>query len=145
MYKRQVYHYGAYELSALRRVSASADRDLERRVEDLIGRGTFVDLYDVIKKHVLVGEPRYSLKNVEKLYRRRGGDGVTDAASSVVGYEVWLEGGRSDDALLAELLAYNKDDCDSTAELVAWLRSAFPTPRAALPQNPDDDLSLIHI
>ena len=137
-----VYHYGAYELSALRRVAASADRDLERRVEDLIGRGTFVDLYDVIKKHVLVGEPRYSLKNVEKLYRRRGGDGVNDAASSVVGYEVWLEGGQSDDALLAELLAYNKDDCDSTAELVAWLRSAFPTPRAALPQNPDDDGAL---
>mgnify|MGYP003312890353 CR=1 FL=1 len=137
-----VYHYGAYELSALRRVAASADRDLERRVEDLIGRGTFVDLYDVVKKHVLVGEPRYSLKNVEKLYRRRGGDGVNDAASSVVGYEVWLEGGQSDDALLAELLAYNKDDCDSTAELVAWLRSAFPTPKAALPQNPDDDGAL---
>ncbi|KAH8058362.1 ATP-dependent 5'-3' RNA helicase [Aureococcus anophagefferens] len=92
-----VYHYGAYELSALRRVAASADRDLERRVEDLIGRGTFVDLYDVIKKHVLVGEPRYSLKNAE--WMRAPGWQLADdercvGACAVVGVVDAPAGGR---------------------------------------------------
>jgi hypothetical protein len=140
--RAHAYHYGAYERSALRRVAAG-DAELERKLESLGARGAFVDLYSVVKRTLLVGEPRYSLKNVEKLYRgKRNNSEVNDAVGSVVGYELWLA--NRDPALLDELVAYNRDDCESTAELVDWIREAFPIARSeeeveeALPQSDED-------
>jgi uncharacterized protein len=49
--------------------------------------------------------------------RREGS--ITDAGSSLVEYERWLETG--DDAILADLEAYNNDDCHSTMLLRGWL------------------------
>ena len=111
-----------------RRVAAG-DAELERKLESLGARGAFVDLYSVVKRTLLVGEPRYSLKNVEKLYRgKRNNSEVNDAVGSVVGYELWLA--DKNPALLDELVAYNRDDCESTAELVDWIREAFPIARS---------------
>lgn len=125
--KAHAYHYGAYERAALRRVSAG-DAVLERKLEALGARGAFVDLYSVVKRVLLVGEPRYSLKNVEKLYRgTRNNTEVNDAVGSVVGYELWLS--QRDPELLEELVKYNRDDCESTCEFVDWLRQAFPGKR----------------
>ena len=61
----------------------------------------------------------------------------------------WVRGGygrgyQRDPALLDELVAYNRDDCESTAELVDWIREAFPMLRSeedveeALPQSDED-------
>ena len=46
---------------------------------------------------------------------------MNDAVGSVVGYELWLA--NRDPSLLDELVAYNRDDCESTAELVDWIRT----------------------
>ncbi len=121
-----VYHYASYEVTALRRLSTQyATR--EREIDRLLRAEAFVDLYQVVRQALRIGEPRYSLKNVEHLYRpRREGD-VATAADSVVEYRRWLEARDGADwrtsAILRAIRDYNRADCESTAELVSFLRA----------------------
>lgn len=85
-----VFHYAAYEVSALRRLMG-AHCTRERELDALLTAEVFVDLYRVVKQAIRVGAPSYSLKKVELLYRpAREGD-VATAAQSVVEYARWLE------------------------------------------------------
>ena len=62
----------------------------EQEVDDLLRGQVFVDLYRVVRQGVMIGEPSYSLKYVEHLYRgRREGD-VASAGESMVFYQRWL-------------------------------------------------------
>ena len=59
-----VYHYGAYEVSVLRRL-AGRYGTREAEVDDILRSGVLVDLYETVRHSLLIGEPRYSIKNVE--------------------------------------------------------------------------------
>ena len=117
-----VYHYGAYEVTALKRI---AGREASREAElDALLRGlVFVDLYAVVRGGLRVGEPSYSLKNIERLYRpsRSEETGVTTGLESLEVYEEWRESEQPPDwkssPLLAELRKYNEEDCRSTKGL----------------------------
>ncbi|MGB6229802.1 MAG: TM0106 family RecB-like putative nuclease [Litorimonas sp.] len=122
-----IYHYAAYEITALRKLMGRTGLR-EREVDDMLRGNRFVDLYNVVRNGVVVGEPRYSIKNMEALYwpgRGREED-VKDGSQSIEVYEHWREnpdGDTADDSeLLASLREYNKVDCDSTLELTRWLR-----------------------
>jgi uncharacterized protein len=119
-----IFHYGAYEKTALARL-AGAHGTRERDLDALLRAEVFVDLYRVVKQSLRCGEPAYSLKNVERLYRPpRAGD-VATAGQSVVEYARWMD--RPDgatwetSAILGGIRAYNRDDCESTWQLRAWL------------------------
>lgn len=120
------YHYGMYELAALRRL-VLGDPYMEAQVEDLVRQGYFVDLYDVVKRSLMIGQPSYSLKAVERLYRPPRDEAVQDAVSSVVSYEAYLC--TRDPKILDDIQQYNRDDCLSTYELAEWLRQTFGTIR----------------
>nr|MDQ6938431.1 TM0106 family RecB-like putative nuclease [Actinomycetota bacterium] len=115
-----VYHYAAYEKSALQRLTArhgvrEAELDVLLRAEVL------VDLYAVVRPGLRISKESYSIKKLESFYWgqvRNEGD-VADAMSSVVAYERWLAEG--DDAVLEAILAYNRDDVESTRGLHYWL------------------------
>lgn len=119
-----VFHYAAYEVSTLRRLMGShATR--EKEIDVLLRAEVFVDLYRIVKQAVRVGEPSYSLKSVEHLYRvARSGD-VATASQSVVQYARWLERpdghGWEASPILASIRDYNREDCESTLELRSWL------------------------
>ena len=98
----------------------------EQEVDDLLRGEVFVDLYGIVRQAVAIGEPSYSLKYVEHLYRgSRDGD-VVSAVGSMVFYQRWLdsqEGGTPEtSAILMQIRDYNEEDCRSTAELATWLR-----------------------
>jgi predicted RecB family nuclease len=114
-----IYHYAAYEETALKRL-AMYHGTREAEVDDLLRRGKLVDLFKVVREAVRVGEPRYSLKNLEAYYleAKRAGE-VTTAGDSIVMYERWRSLG--DDQILAEIRAYNEVDCRSTLECRDWL------------------------
>ena len=90
----------------------------------------FVDLYKVVSSGLLVGEPSYSIKNIEHLYREKRDTEVADGGASIVVYEQWKArnaNGEEGDTwqtspMLNDIRDYNIDDCDSTQELVDWLR-----------------------
>jgi predicted RecB family nuclease len=60
-----LYHYAPYEKTALRRL-ASMHATLETAVDELLRTNRMVDLYRVVRESVRVGEPGYSIKNLER-------------------------------------------------------------------------------
>jgi len=121
-----VYHYASYEVTAVRKLMGRyATR--EEEVDDLLRGGVFVDLYRIVSEGIRIGEPAYSIKNVEHLYIGRRDGEVTDAGASIVAFEKWLEAGDSrnwrESAILESIRNYNEADCESTVLLVDWLRA----------------------
>jgi uncharacterized protein len=120
-----IYHYASYEVTACRRLASAHGTRIDE-LDNLLRQEVFVDLYCVVRQALAVGEPSYSIKYIEHLYRgKREGDVVT-AGESVVAYEKWIDSPDGNDWRTSEILKgirdYNKVDCDSTAELTDWLR-----------------------
>ena len=124
-----IYHYANYEIAACRKLMGRYGV-CEYEVDQLLRNEVFIDLYKLVKGALLLGEPRYSIKNVEHLYRGRRDTEVASGGDSVVVYEHWRElharGEQGDtwqtSSVLKDIRDYNMDDCDSTQELVDWLR-----------------------
>ncbi|MBA2458884.1 MAG: TM0106 family RecB-like putative nuclease, partial [Gemmatimonadales bacterium] len=119
-----VYHYAAYEESAVKRLMGKyATREAE--VDDLLRGGVFVDLYRVVQQGFVVGTPSYSLKDIERLYLPRRTGPVLSAGGSVVEYQRWIDSGESrkweDSPLLRGIRGYNRVDCESLWGLRSWL------------------------
>jgi hypothetical protein len=147
-----IYHYAAYERSALARLTSRhgvAESDLDH----LLRGETLVDLYAVVRQGLRISKGSYSIKKLEAIYwgAVRGSgeqpDDVADALASVVAYEKWLV--APDPTILESIAAYNRDDVRSTHDLHAWLeqrRSEVETrygerARPSAPESrPSDDL-----
>ncbi len=118
-----VYHYAAYEQSALKRLTGRHGTR-ETELDTLLRGERFVDLYAVVRNGIRISKPSYSIKKLEDFYwghtRKAGSEAeVADAMTSVVEYERFLVEG--DEAILASIEAYNRDDVRSTHDLHAWL------------------------
>jgi len=146
-----VYHYAAYEVSAVRRLSTRHDTRQEE-VDQLLRNGVFVDLYQIVRHGLRIGEDSYSIKKVEHLYRSSRKTEVATAVDSIVQYARWIEYAQSPDwkesTILKGIRDYNEDDCVSTAELVDWLCNvaadngvATEGSRAVTEVKPSPDLS----
>lgn len=121
-----IYHYAPYEITAVRRLSIQHDTRQDE-VDELLRHKVFVDLYKVVRRGLRIGEDSYSLKKVERIYWPDSRTGVvTLSIGSVVHYARWMQSGEPQEwqhsPILREIRDYNKDDCDSTAELAKWLR-----------------------
>lgn len=124
-----IYHYAPYEITACKRLMG-ANGTRESELDDLLRNEVFVDLYAIVTHGLQIGEPRYSIKNVERLYRPKRDTDVASGGDSVVVYDLWREalarGEESEDwresTVLSAIRDYNRDDCDSTLELSLWLR-----------------------
>jgi len=116
-----IYHYAPYEVTALKRLAATYST-CEFALDELLRAGVFVDLYKVVKESLLLGQPSYSIKNVEAYYRpdRDGREtAVADGGDSIIEFEKWLE--TEDEEIKQAILEYNEDDCVSTVECRDWL------------------------
>jgi predicted RecB family nuclease len=119
-----VYHYAAYEQTALKRLTGRHGTR-ETELDSLLRGERFVDLYAVVRHGIRISKPSYSIKKLEDFYwgqtrsAQEGSDQVADAMTSVVEYERFLVEGRT--AILDSIEAYNRDDVRSTHDLHAWL------------------------
>jgi predicted RecB family nuclease len=112
-----VYHYAAYEPSTLARLmGAHATREAE--VDDLLRGEVFVDLLQVVRQSLRAGVPNYSLKSIEEFFFERSAR-VRSGDDAVIAFERYLATG--DESLLADIEAYNEEDCRATQELRDWL------------------------
>lgn len=124
-----IYHYANYEIAACRKLMGRYGV-CEYELDQLLRNDVFVDLYKIVVHGLVVGEPRYSIKNIEHLYRGKRDTQIESGSDSVLVYEKWQmlfrAGLESDDWRESEILQhireYNIDDCNSTEELVVWLR-----------------------
>lgn len=119
-----IYHYAAYEQTALKRM-AQQHGTAESELDMLLRGERFVDLYAVVRQSLQISKPSYSIKKLEAFYwehtRAGEGDEVADALTSVIEYERWLAQGRNDPSILQRLAAYNREDVRSTHALHEWL------------------------
>ncbi len=122
-----IYHYAAYEKTALLRLAAMHGVG-EQQIDDLLRANVLVDLYPIVKGSLRVSQPSYSLKKLEPLYMgddlRTGG--VTTAGDSVIEYAKYCDAVAAGDTseagrLLEEIADYNRYDCVSTLRLRDWL------------------------
>ena len=122
-----IYHYAAYEKTALLRLAGRHGVG-EDDVDDLLRSGTLVDLYPIVRKSIRTGSESLSLKALEPLYmgsQLRSGD-VTTATDSITQYARYSELRGNGElaeaaAVLSEIEDYNRYDCRSTRELRDWL------------------------
>jgi predicted RecB family nuclease len=122
-----IYHYAAYEKSALLRLAGRFGVG-EAIVDTLLAEGVLVDLYSVVRTSVLISQRSYSLKKLEPLYMGddlRRSD-VQNAGDSIVAYELFCDwrdagDGASAQTQLRNIAEYNEYDCVSTYRLREWL------------------------
>jgi len=138
-----IYHYGAYETTAVKRLmSRYATREDE--VDRLLRGRVFVDLHRVVRQGLRASVESYSLKALEPFYDFARALDLATATRALVQVEARLESGDAagiPGPLRAELESYNRDDCLSTLRLAAWLEerrqelqalTGQPVPRPAL-------------
>jgi predicted RecB family nuclease len=125
-----VYHYAAYERTALTRLMGEHGTR-EQEIDDLLRGEVLVDLYRVVRQAIRASTDSYSIKAIEALYGFARTASVKGGDDAVVAFETWLESG--DDAILADVEAYNEEDCRSTFALHEWLLSIRPVDLAWRP------------
>ncbi|TMI89011.1 MAG: TM0106 family RecB-like putative nuclease [Bacteroidetes bacterium] len=118
-----IYHFGAYEQSALKRLVgkyAIKEDELDR----LLRAGVFVNLHSITRRAIIAGVESYSLKDLEKLHGYLRIVDLRTVAAHKLLYEGLLESGSIQDAdeqTISIVRDYNKDDCISTKYLRDWL------------------------
>lgn len=120
-----IYHYASYELTAARKLAGRHSTRVDE-VDNLLRHEVFVDLYQIVKQCMLLGESSYSIKKVEQLFRGKREGEVATAGDSVIAYDRWREApdGKNwrESEILKEIRDYNEIDCESTLQLADWLR-----------------------
>lgn len=121
-----VYHYAAYEKTALLRLAGRYGVG-EEQIDDLLRDNVLVDLYPVVRKSIRSGSSGYGLKALEPLFiesGKRSGE-VTTAVDSINEYARYCALRDSGDPAAQEVLEsiaeYNRYDCASTRKLRDWL------------------------
>ena len=120
-----IYHYGAYETTAVKRLmSRYATR--EEEVDRLLRGDVFVDLHRVVRQGLRASVERYSIKKLEPFYGFTRGVELTAATRALIRFEATLESGDTGggaDELRTQIEGYNRDDCLSTLRLAEWLEA----------------------
>jgi predicted RecB family nuclease len=122
-----VYHYAAYEKTALGKL-AQRHATREEEVDRLLRGRVLVDLYRVVRQGIRASVESYSIKRLEPLYRLEREVELRSAGSSIVAFEVWLEGGTAENGdvgedILRTIAGYNRDDVLSNWRLRDWLEA----------------------
>jgi len=121
--KMHVYHFGAYEPSACKRlmgIYATREDEIDR----MLRAHMFVDLHTIFKQALRASVEEYSLKKLEAFYGfvRKTPLEKSKAAMRFVEHRLELGwDGELEDELREALEGYNGDDCRSAAELRDWL------------------------
>jgi predicted RecB family nuclease len=146
-----VYHYGANEPSAFKRLMGQhATR--EEEMDRILRGGKFVDLHRVVKQGIRASVEEYSLKKMEAFYGFARKTSLDASRAAMRFIEHHLELGWTRETLAEDqreaMEGYNRDDCESTAALRDWLEAerakliakgeAIARPVAGDPEPPEE-------
>ncbi len=126
--RAHVYHYAAYEKTALRRL-AMRHGTREEEVDELLRGEILVDLYAVVKGALAQSQDGYSIKKLEAFYGFFRDAEVRRGDQSIVAFEEYLL--DRDVARKLDIVRYNEEDCVSTRRLHEWLLHLRDEARAA--------------
>ena len=139
--RAHVYHFAPYEPAALKRLMGRhATREIE--LDALLRARAFVDLHTVVKRALIAGVERYSIKDLESLFGYVREQNLREATQSRRIVENAIAAREIDGDLGFHgrvVEAYNREDCESAARLRDWLenlRDAAIAERQDLPRPP---------
>jgi uncharacterized protein len=148
-----VYHFGAYEETAIKRMSNQHSICLDE-VDDLLRGEVFVDLLRAVRQGLRASVESYSIKKLEPFYDYKRDVNLPDANRALATLQTILAFGPGDEdfqQLKAVIEGYNRDDCLSALHLRDWLeqlrkeleeRTGEKLPRPAPKQEtPSENLS----
>src|SRR6267378_4238667 len=143
--KMHVYHFGAYEPGALKRLMGMyATREDE--IDRMLRAGVLVDLHQVFKQGLRASVEEYSLKKLEAFCEFERKTTLEDSRRAMRYVEHRLELGWGDEEVPEEIRevmeGYNREDCFSTAALRDWLekeRKKLEEGGANMPRFADRD------
>ncbi len=118
-----IYHFGAYEQSALKRLVGKYATN-EDELDVLLRAKVFVNLHTITHRAIIAGIESYSLKDLEKLHGYLRAVDLKTVGPHKYRYEGLLESGcidSVDEETKNIVRDYNKDDCVSTEHLRNWL------------------------
>lgn len=122
-----VFHYNAYEVTAIKRLMVRhATRQHE--VDELLRRKVFVDLYGITRQAIRAGVESYGLKGMEPVFGYERDAELRGAIGSLRRWQAFQDDG--DRAHLDGIALYNEDDCLSTRALYPWLLARVPEAEA---------------
>ncbi|GAB5499054.1 MAG: TM0106 family RecB-like putative nuclease [Pseudohongiellaceae bacterium] len=118
-----IYHFAPYEPTALKRLMGRyATREVE--LDALLRGGAFVDLYAVVRRSIIAGVERYSIKDLEPFFGYERAQDLHGASMSRRLIEHSIEAGTIDAAFEKHksiVEDYNREDCESAKRLRDWL------------------------
>jgi predicted RecB family nuclease len=122
--KMHVYHFGAYEPGALKRLMGMyATREDE--IDRLLRAGALVDLHQAYKQGMRASVEEYSLKKVEAFYGFERKTPLDESRAAMRYVEHRLELGWGNEGMPEQvreaLEGYNSEDCFSATKLRDWL------------------------
>ncbi len=85
-----VYHYAAYEQTAIKRL-AGRHATREDEVDRLLRGGVLVDLYRVVRQGLRASVESYSIKKMEPFYEFDREEDIRTANAALADFEAWLE------------------------------------------------------
>src|SRR6266566_281820 len=143
--KMHVYHFGAYEPGAVKRLMGMyATR--EDQIDKLLRAGALVDLHQAYKQGMRASVEEYSLKKVEAFYGFERKMPLETARGAMRYVEHRLELGWGNEEMpgwVREAMeGYNSEDCLSAAKLRDWLeaeRKTLEEGGASVPRFVDRD------
>ena len=120
-----VYHFGAYEPSAFKRLMGTYTTR-EDEIDRMLRAGLFVDLHTIFKQAVRASVEEYSLKKIEAFYGFERATPLAESREAMRYVEHRLElgwEGELPEQMREALEGYNGEDCKSTASLRGWLEA----------------------
>jgi len=118
-----IYHYGAYEETAIKRMTGRHATCADE-VDEMLRAEVFVDLYRVVKQALRASVESYSLKKIEPLYGFNRDVPLVDANLARNTLQAVLAFGPIEedfDEIQKQIEGYNRDDCISALRLRDWL------------------------
>lgn len=123
-----IYHYGAYEETAIKRMTGR-HATCGDEVDELLRADILVDLYRAVRQGLRASVESYSIKKLEPLYEFKREVQLIDANLALNTFQAVLAFGPDEEDLGEEDVAeirkaievYNRDDCVSTLRLRDWL------------------------
>lgn len=118
-----IYHYGAYEETAIKRMAGQHATCVEE-VDQLLRGNVLVDLYRAVQQGVRASVESYSIKKLEPLYEYTRDVHLIDANLALQTFQAVLAFGPGEEDLgetCKAIEGYNRDDCISTLRLRDWL------------------------
>ena len=118
-----IYHYGAYEETAIKRMAGQHSTCVDE-VDELLRGEVLVDMFRAVRQGLRASVESYSIKKLEPFYEYKRDVNLPDANLALQTFQTVLAFGPGEESLddiRNAIEGYNRDDCVSALRLRDWL------------------------